>query len=592
MKNVWVSVLVAFFILSCSTTKDIRSFNTDEELINYYKEFIPGLMEEYDVKGLSVALVKDGELFWSKGFGYSDKNNGIKATDDTIFAVASISKLFTGIAIMQLVEDGLINLDSPITDYIPEFNIERNYTEEIPITVRNLMTHHSGIPDSKTHNMFGESNETFHGTVAYLNTQKTVYKPREVLAYSNLAINLLGIIVERVSGDNFTDYVAQNILSPLSMDNSSFQYVYEWEGVDKNIVSKSYKSGSQETYKELRIRDIPAAGLFSNAKDLSNFIQMVLGGGTFNNIEIIKKESLAEMLKRQNSDVDLDLETEMGLSFFLSDSDFPGVKGFAGHDGSTYFHHSDLGILTNDNIGVVVLSNTDSGRVIVDHISDRILETTYEYVNGEGFSRTIPVNVKKLKRVKNIDESTLGDYSTYYGLVKVFKDGKKLKAKMFGKNFDLIAYEDGWFSLEYKLLGFIPYKNKFLKNIYFKFKNYSGKETIITFNGNNLFIGGVKIRPVALDPIWEERLGEYELLNPDITSKVILVESNRMLLFKADGYLFWGTSKANASISIPSGKNEMYRPYLSRKGFETLFFRNIDGEEVLENSGYLYKIVD
>lgn len=594
MKKVWFIAVVVLFLASCATTTNVNiiEFKNDEELISYYEKTIPQMIEDYNIRGLSVAIVRDGQVFWSRGFGYSNLDDNIVATEHTVFATGSISKLFTGVAIMQLVEDGLIDLDASIKKYIPEFDIEKNYDEDLSITVRNLLTHHSGIPDSKSYNMFGDNDETFHDTVSYLNSHKTAYKPEEIWAYSNLAINLLGIIIENVSGVSFIDYMDENILEPLSMESSSFRYVLDNSNIDKSIVSMGYKAGEEGTFMEARFRDIPAGGLYSSVDDLTNFIKMILGKGHFNGIEILKEESLREMLTVQNSHIPLDIDNKMGLSFFLSESDYTEIEGYAGHGGNLIYHHCDLGIFTKQNIGAVVLTNTDSGSHIARSLKNSILKVTYKHDTGNEVYSNKRNSFKDAKKVKTVDESIVGDYSTLYGHVKVYKKGNRLKAHLFDKDFDIVFYDNGWVSLEYKLLGFIPYKNKFLKNLYFNYKNISNRDVVIVQNGDNQFIGGVKVEAPILDSIWTNRIGVYELINPDYMTKNLSKDSKKQMIFKHNGFLYLGLPKNNASMIIPSSENEMYMPYLGRRGFETLYFKSYDGQEILEVSGYKYRKIN
>jgi len=118
-------------------------------------------VDEAGITGLSVALVDDQEMVWSEGFGYADKANGVAATPDTLYMVASISKLFTASAIMQLAEAGKIDIDQPVQTYVPEFSINSRFPEAGPITPRTLMTHHAGLPSDITNGMlaFGDDLE-------------------------------------------------------------------------------------------------------------------------------------------------------------------------------------------------------------------------------------------------------------------------------------------------------------------------------------------------------------------------------------------------------------------------------------------------
>lgn len=142
------------------------------------------------IPAVSVALVDGGKTVWAQGFGYADKKRKIPATPDTVFRVASVSKLFTATLAMQLAEQGKLHIDRPVQTYIPEFSIINRFAGSAPITPRNLMSHHSGLPDNK---LSGTQPEPLSAVVPYLKTQYLLYPPDSGFRYSNLGYNLLGV---------------------------------------------------------------------------------------------------------------------------------------------------------------------------------------------------------------------------------------------------------------------------------------------------------------------------------------------------------------------------------------------------------------
>ncbi len=179
-------------------------------------------MAKNKVTGLSVALVDDKGLIWAQGFGYADKENNIPATPQTVYRVASISKIFTATAIMQLAEQGRINVDEPLTTYLPEFSIKTRFPGGGRITPRNLMTHHSGLPANFYKGIFSSNPEHFTKVIKEIKDEYLAYPPDYVYSYSNLGVTLLGGVIERVSGKDYASYMDESILGPIGMDNSSF----------------------------------------------------------------------------------------------------------------------------------------------------------------------------------------------------------------------------------------------------------------------------------------------------------------------------------------------------------------------------------
>ncbi|MBP1734730.1 MAG: metal-dependent hydrolase, beta-lactamase superfamily lipoprotein, partial [Deltaproteobacteria bacterium] len=306
-------ILAVFLLLNgCSTTP--ARFETascaDFECV---KESISRLarkeMERNKVPGLSIALVDDKGLIWSQGFGYADRENKIPATPQTIYRVASISKLFTATVIMQLAEQGRVNIDESLTTYLPEFSIKTRFPGETRITPRNLMTHHSGLPANFYKGIFSTNPEPFTKVIHEIKDEYLAYPPEAVYSYSNLGVTLLGGVIERVSGKSYASYMDESILTPLGMDNSSFSLK---PGM---VLAKGYKDGKATN--GFGVRDLPASGLLSSAVDLGRFMQMVLAGGRSGERQIIKPETLAEMLRPQNTKVPLDMDIHTGLGWAL-----------------------------------------------------------------------------------------------------------------------------------------------------------------------------------------------------------------------------------------------------------------------------------
>src|SRR6202142_2873036 len=177
--------------------------------------FIQQMMRQKHITGLSVALVDDSEILFTKGYGFADKQAHRLATPRTVYKVGSITKVFTGTAAMQLSERGLLDIDKPVVEYLPEFSIKNRTGDLSQITPRTLMTHHSGIPGDWYLNYWSDEPHAFRNVLDYLQESHLAFPPNTVFSLSNLAMSLLGIIIERVSNQTYQQYIEQNILAPL-----------------------------------------------------------------------------------------------------------------------------------------------------------------------------------------------------------------------------------------------------------------------------------------------------------------------------------------------------------------------------------------
>ena len=174
---------------------------------------------EHHLPGLVVGLVNDGRLIWGKGYGYADLEHETPITLDTRFRIASITKTFTAVAILQLRDSGKLQLDDPVSTYLEWFSLR--YDNAPPISIRQLLTHTSGLPRDATiphwtDNVF----QSWDEVVATTQQRKPVIPPLQDFGYSNLGYTLLGGIIEVVTGQTWVDYIQKNILTPLNMNET------------------------------------------------------------------------------------------------------------------------------------------------------------------------------------------------------------------------------------------------------------------------------------------------------------------------------------------------------------------------------------
>jgi len=241
--------------------------------LRVFESWVESQMAYSGQPGISAAVVHDQEVVWSRGFGYADVEKGISAAPDTIYRVASISKLFTSTAVMQLKERGKLNLHDHIRDYLPWFDIK---DEKGPISVVNLVTHTSGLPKEAagpywTTNQFPETDELINGLPGLVHTLPVWRKWK----YSNLAVSLAGMIVEEISGVKYEDYVKENILDPLGMADSFMETVPRGHSKLAKGYGRRMPDGSREISDFTDCKGItPAANLSTTVMDLARFAML------------------------------------------------------------------------------------------------------------------------------------------------------------------------------------------------------------------------------------------------------------------------------------------------------------------------------
>ena len=323
---------------------------TVADLHAFLDGFVPMQLEREDIAGAVVLVVKDGAILFAKGYGYSDVEKKSPVTvDATLFRPGSVSKLFTWTAVMQLVEQGKLDLDRDINEYL-DFKIPAKFGK--PITLRNIMTHTPGF-EEQIKDLITEEAAPSATLKQHLVTHipERIFPPGTIPAYSNYGAGLAGYIVERVSGRPFNDYVNENIFKPLGMTRSTF--VQPLPAELKPLMSSGYRLGSGKPKPYEIIEEAPAGALAATAADLARFMIAHLQNGKLENGKILRPETAAQMHSRQ-----------FGLSPALNGmclgfyEESRNGRRIIGHGGDTVYFHSDLHLMLENGIGFFVSYNS------------------------------------------------------------------------------------------------------------------------------------------------------------------------------------------------------------------------------------------
>ena len=325
---------------------------TADDLAAFTDGIVPMQLKRENIAGGVVIVVKDGKVLFAKGYGYADVDKKIPVTPQTGMRPGSVSKLFTWTAVMQLVEQGKIDLDRDINDYL-DFKIPPTYPR--PITMRNLMTHTPGFEEAiKDLIITHQSKPVSIGEYLKTHMPGRIFPPGTTPAYSNYGATLAGYIVQRVSGMPFDDYVDKNIFAPLDMTHTSFRQPLP--GALQPMMSSGYQLGSGPSKPYEIIRAEPAGSSSTTADDISHFMFAHLQNGEYNGIHILKPETVALMHSSQFG-VNPSLP-KMCLGFYEQTRN--GHR-MIGHGGDTQFFHSDLYLMPDQNLGFFVSFNS-AGR--------------------------------------------------------------------------------------------------------------------------------------------------------------------------------------------------------------------------------------
>ena len=357
--------------------------------------FVPMQLERENIAGAVVLVVKDGAIFFAKGYGYSDVDKKTPVTvDATLFRPGSISKLFTWTAVMQLAEQGKLDLDRDVNEYL-DFKIPAKFGK--PITLRNIMTHTTGF-EEQVKDLINEEGAPIAMLKQHLSEHipERIFPPGTTPAYSNYGASLAGYIVERVSGRPFNDYVAENIFKPLGMSRSTF--VQPLPAELKPFMSSGYRTGSGKAKPFEIVEEAPAGALAATAADLARFMIAHLQNGKFGNAQILRPETAAQMHSRQ-----FGLSPALnGMCLGFYEETRNGHR-IIGHGGDTIFFHSDLHLMLENGVAFFVSYNS-AGK---GEISPRT--ALWEHFLDRYFPFT-PPKVEKLTTADSDARAVAGHY--------------------------------------------------------------------------------------------------------------------------------------------------------------------------------------
>lgn len=350
-------------------------------------QFIQREMRDKGINGVAVALVDDQRIVWSRGFGVAKPDKitsgeetpptGPAMSAETPIRAGSVSKLFTSTLIMREVEAGRLDLDAPITKYLPSFHPTNRFSK--PITLRHILAHRAGIVREPPYGNYFETNQpALERTVESLNDTEIVYEPGERTKYSNAAIAMAGYIAAQTARREFPDLARREIFKPLGMRQSSFG-VNDASDLADGLMWTLHGTKFRAPVFEFGMS--PAASLTTTVLDLGKFASALIADANGAN-KLLQRESLEAMWRPQF--VAAGEKRSFGIGFSMSEMD--GHRK-AGHNGAVYGFATDFSLLPDDKLAAVVVVTRDFGNTVASRISTLALRAMLAARDG----KTVPM---------------------------------------------------------------------------------------------------------------------------------------------------------------------------------------------------------
>ncbi len=361
-----ILMLTIFLVLSSSKLSAAKEINPHASLKNFtghLDQRIPALMKHYDIPGVNIALIQRGKITWSKAYGYADLKEGRKMTTDTYCRVESISKSVTAWGVMKLAERGKIELDKPVNLYLKHWRFPKSKFQEENVTVRQLLSHSAGMPLGTIGVRYSPKGDIPSLEESLSKDAILKQEPGLSFSYSNTGFNLLELLIEEVTGRDFAQYMAEEVLIPLQMYNSSFT----WNEKLTPEVPFGYdlKGNPIPVY---IYPDKAAGGLFATVEDIAKFA--VAGMANFAHLdnEILNVPSIDELYTPV---VDIPgyyglVYDSYGLGHFIER--LPDGKKAVSHGGQGSGWMTQFYSVPETGDGIVILTNSQRSWPFFGHI--------------------------------------------------------------------------------------------------------------------------------------------------------------------------------------------------------------------------------
>ncbi len=321
----------------------------------FFSAWIRGQIAYRNLPGIAVGVVQDQQLIWAQGFGLADVDAKTPMTPATKFRMASHSKLFTATAVMQLRDAGKIHLDDAVATYLPWFKIRPAGADDPAITIEELLTHSAGLPREAGSHWSDLNFPDEAGVEKFIETNQAPYSPEIRWKYSNLGFTIAGMVVEKVSGQKWSDYVQIHIFDPLGMKDSS---------VDRQVAGLATGYGARMpdgTRTKAPFVDAramaPATGITSTVEDMAKFVSLQFRAGQVGGSQILSTGALRQMHRVRMMENNWQSGNAIGFAV-TRDKD----KTYVGHGGSYFGYKTQTLMQIEPKVGVIVLTNADDSN--------------------------------------------------------------------------------------------------------------------------------------------------------------------------------------------------------------------------------------
>jgi CubicO group peptidase (beta-lactamase class C family) len=541
--------------------------------------WVQAQMQEHAHANLSVAVLDGEQIVWAEGFGMANPAQKLQATAHTRYRAGSVSKVFTTLAVMQLVEQGRMDLDAPLRDVLPRFYLHSRFSAAKHVTPRQILQHRSGLPSDHVQGMWSDTPKPLAQLVEALRDEYMAAEPGTVQSYCNLGFSLLGAAIEHITGEPFGQWMHAHVLQPMGMQDSEFAVA-----PPTGLHAAQALDAKGRIEPEPGLRDVPAGGLNSTVLDLLQLARLWWGQGTLGAHRLLAPHSVAAMQTppRDPSPADTAL---VGLGWHVLEDELTGVGPVLWHAGGTPHHHAQLMLLPQLRLAVAVMSSTESAGELTYDTALKALALMATAHTGVDPVRPSPQDVDAAH-----PPAPLAHYAGYYdtplGMVHIASDTNRARATLAGKRFRLQPTAQGYTRLQYRVLGLFPVHLGRLAEVEFTHHApANGLGWLLARRKGCFALLGTQLHPVPIPAAWRARLGTYRYQGADPFlarqfKAVVLMEEAGLLLAEVDA----GNDSTRVALAPVDDTHAVLRG-LGRSRGDTVYAQQEGAQWVMTFSG-------
>ncbi len=420
--------------------------------------------------GVNVALFSSKGIIYNYNYGFANKEQGIKSNNDSLYMIGSNTKVLTALGILKLMEEGKLSLEDDLKKHIPEFEV-KSYFEYDKITIKNLLMHRSGLVSDLFHLILDKTRD-YHEVIPGLRETYLTAKPGKMFSYSNVGYTVLGIVIERVSGLPYTEYIQKEIAKPLGIQVHFF-LTEEDRRPFASTVSLSYDKKGKAVEDNLSTLLPAGSNTYMSLTDFIKFGQIFLKKDDV----LLKRETL-ELMETLDLEDPIDQEVyNVGFGLIHKQYDMGEQVGkVLGHGGNTTCHHSMFNYIPDLDVGIVVMTNSQRAIGLYASAGMTVL---MEYLKEKGIA--IEEIKAEQEHVECDNEDFVGKYATGLGVVDIKRNEKKeLITKVSKIPIRLCLCKDGYYQcMPVKALHKIPVFKRSIQGMRLKPATYLGEDVML-----------------------------------------------------------------------------------------------------------------